>query len=153
MNLFMIFSKWFTSTIGKFWLFSMKFMHTFVSSQQKFVNGFIHFKLIVSNVIKIVECCLIEFLIFNESGFFCHKQQKLIKVLIFFFFSFSNIWISRYLYFSCNWRNNFPLLLYNIFHRTFRTFYFSFDFNKFSQHIIYWNKFVFTNIWVNKLRL
>ena len=88
MNLFMIFSKWSTSTIGKFWLFSMKFMHTFVSSQQKFVNGFIHFKLIVSNVIKIVECCLIEFLIFNESGFFCHKQQKLIKILIFFFLVF-----------------------------------------------------------------
>ena len=85
MNLFMIFSKWSTSTIGKFWLFSMKFVHTFVSSQQKFVNGFIHFKLIISNVIKIV---VIQFLIFNESGFFCRKQQKLIKVLIFFFLVF-----------------------------------------------------------------
>ena len=33
----------------------MQFEHKFVSGQQKFVNNFIHIKLVISNIIKIVE--------------------------------------------------------------------------------------------------
>ena len=49
----------------------MQFRHKIVSSQLKFVNDFIHFKLIISNIVKIVAYYLMEFFIFNKPwGFF-----------------------------------------------------------------------------------
>ena len=47
----------------------MQFGHNLVSSQQKIVNDFIYFKLIISNIIKIVEHYLMEILIFDEIQF------------------------------------------------------------------------------------
>ena len=44
----------------------MQFGHKLLSSQQKFVNNFIHFKLNISNIIKIIEYNLMEHFIFNE---------------------------------------------------------------------------------------
>ena len=50
-----MFTKWSTNTISKSWYSLMKFGHKVVSSQQKFVNDFIHFKLFVSNIIKVKQ--------------------------------------------------------------------------------------------------
>ena len=44
----------------------MQFRYKLISSQDNFVHNFIHFKLITSIIIKILEYYLIEFLIFNE---------------------------------------------------------------------------------------
>ena len=41
--------------------------HKIISSQEKLVNDFINFKLVILNVIKINEYYLMEFSIFNES--------------------------------------------------------------------------------------
>ena len=57
-----MFNKWFTSTIIKWWLFLIQLWHKFASGQQKIVNDFTHFKLIISGIFKVGE-----FLIFNES--------------------------------------------------------------------------------------
>ena len=48
----------------------MQFRHKLVTVQKQFFNDFIHFKLIISNIIKIVEYYLMEFSTFNESRFF-----------------------------------------------------------------------------------
>ena len=47
-----MFIKWPTNTISKSWYSLMVFGHKLVSSQQKFVNDFIHFKVFVSNITK-----------------------------------------------------------------------------------------------------
>ena len=54
----------------------MQFGHKLLSSQQKFVDDFIHFKLIIPDVIKSVQNYLIDFLFFTE--------HNLIEALIFF---------------------------------------------------------------------
>ena len=48
----------------------MQVMAKIISSQQKLVNNFIHFKLIVSSIIRKVENYLMKLLIFNETWFF-----------------------------------------------------------------------------------
>ena len=82
----------------------------------KFINDFILFKLLISNVIKIGEYYLSEFFIFNESrSFSCHKQHNLIKAIYqYILFNFSNTWIFvRWI--SYNWHISFPLFLYMLF--------------------------------------
>ena len=67
-----VFIKYSTITLNKSW----KLWHKFATSQQKLVNNFINFKLIISNIVQIVECCLVEFLIFTESQFFLVTNSK-----------------------------------------------------------------------------
>ena len=54
----MMFIKQFANNLSKSWFSSMQFGHELVSSQHKFVNDFIHFKLIIPKFIKtkIVLC-------------------------------------------------------------------------------------------------
>ena len=56
-----------TITINKSWFSYLQLENKLVSSQLKFVNDFIHFKLLISNIIKITEYNLMEPFIFNES--------------------------------------------------------------------------------------
>ena len=71
----------------------MQYEHKFVSSQQQFVNDFIHFKLIVSNIIKIVEYYLMEFFIFNEPWFFLTTNSTTWQKRRSILYSFFDIWI------------------------------------------------------------
>ena len=57
----MIFSNRSTSAKSISWCSSIQFGQKLVSSPQKFINDFIQFKLIIPNIIKIVEYYLIEF--------------------------------------------------------------------------------------------
>ena len=50
-------------------------IHKFVSSQQKFVNDFIHFKLIIK---------ILEFFIFNKSQFFLPQTAQFDKSINYF---------------------------------------------------------------------
>ena len=72
LNYFTIFSQWSSSTIIKSWLFKMQFWQRFVFSEQKFFINFIHFKLIISNIITIAEL-----LICNKSRFFLATNTKI----------------------------------------------------------------------------
>ena len=50
-------------------------IHKFVSSQQKFVNDFIHFELIIK---------ILEFFIFNKSQFFLPQTAQFDKSINYF---------------------------------------------------------------------
>ena len=56
-----MFNKRYPGAISKFWLSHMPFRNKLVSSQQKFFNDLIHFKLIISNMIKIKYDQLMEY--------------------------------------------------------------------------------------------
>ena len=87
MNSLSMFSICSTSNISKFCLSRIEFGHTFVSSQQKFVNDFIYFKLYQNS-------CLMEFLIFFlKKRFFLPQTaqfDKSINRLCFVFLTISN---------------------------------------------------------------
>ena len=73
------------------------------------------------------------------------KQHNLVKAFIYFIHFFWHLNFGL-LYFSYNWRNMYSSFLYNKFHSILQIFDFFVHLIIFSQHIIYWNKFIITSI-------